>query len=312
MITLVKGLHPDARLPGYGYPGDAGMDLAIVGDHRINPGESRDLPTGIAIQMPAGHWGRITGRSSTLRKKGLFINEGVIDEGYRGELLVYVTNRNGLPVEVQSGERLAQLILQPIAQAPAAWAAELSETDRGTNGFGSTDYKVEILTVPAAARIEQVEGLIQNAGSGPVGPAPTVYPGRLYLGGAVDIKQPGVDNHGWRHERFDFIRTYCPICECEHLTEAASIVERNRRALIEATDALFVLDAATIGTPIEAYWRLTSAGGGVVVYAGPSSVFVEWFQSFPNVQVVPSLEDARETLLQRARRRLGPGVSVGT
>lgn len=138
MITKVQRLHPAAVLPHYSYPGDAGMDLTCIEPAYLGPGQGIDVPTGIAIEMPTGYWGRITGRSSTRRKLGLFVVEGVIDEGYRGELLVYVVNQNAHPMGIQAGDRLAQLILQRVVQAPCEWADELVPSARGTNGFGST------------------------------------------------------------------------------------------------------------------------------------------------------------------------------
>lgn len=312
MITLVKRLHPDASLPEYGYPGDAGMDLAIVGDHRINPGESRDLPTGIAVQMPESHWGRITGRSSTLRKKGLFINEGVIDEGYRGELLVYVTNRNGLPVEVVSGERLAQLILQPIAQAPAGWSDELSATDRGTNGFGSTDFRFTTPVNPVEelhvhldlTERSQVEGVLAGVMAGARAKA-----GSVYLGGSVDLGDQEA-NHEWRHsDLFDF-PTYCPICECAGLTTAKEVIQRNMDALYNAPDAIFLLAGSSIGTPIEAWKRLVEwSKPGVLVWPrAERSVFVEYMGYRPGALIASDLDTARAIVAER----IGAKVHGGT
>lgn len=260
MRTKVLALHEDARLPGYGYPGDAGMDLAIVGDHTINPGESRDLPTGVAVEMPEGHWGRITGRSSTLRKKGLFINEGVIDAGYRGELLVYVTNRNGLPVQVSAGDRLAQLIVSPVVQATPEWAMSLSSTARGSNGFGSTD--AQKVTSPVTEIDDD--------------PGPPVY-----LGGAVDLAHSVHDMFDWRHDRMWIeagIRTYCPKCECAGIADPQEIIRKNMTALRAAPVAVFDLRSPSIGTPIEAWVRIIGYGlPSVIMYPlGPRSVFVDY------------------------------------
>jgi dUTP pyrophosphatase len=138
MDLRVKRTHERAVLPSFAYPGDAGVDLTIVKGGIIEPHTGRDLPTGLRVELPEGFWGRITGRSSTLRKRGLLINEGIIDQGYRGELFVYCYNPNGSPIPVESGARLAQLILAPIVVPQIVEVDELAESARGTNGFGSS------------------------------------------------------------------------------------------------------------------------------------------------------------------------------
>lgn len=138
MILKVKRTDARAVLPSFAYPGDAGVDLTIVRGGIIEPHTGRDLPTGLRIELPEGYWGRITGRSSTLRKRGLLINEGIIDGGYRGELFIYCYNPNGAPIPVESGARLAQLILAPIIMPAIAEVDELAPSARGENGFGSS------------------------------------------------------------------------------------------------------------------------------------------------------------------------------
>lgn len=305
MQTKTKSLHPEARLPQYGYPGDAGMDLHVVGAHVLGPGESRDLPTGIAVELPVGHWGRITGRSSTLRKRGLFVNEGVIDEGYRGELLVYVTNRTHERANIESGDRLAQLIVAPVVQAPAEWATELTETARGARGFGSTGQNAH----------ENGEALLASEISRSVPTAvvprvePTVYPGAVYLGGAVDVATDGMDNHRWRHEGW-MVETYCPICSCKDLRYPPEIIKRNMRALDMAHDAVFVLDAFSVGTPIEAWHRIVARRKGAVIVwpHADASVFVTYFGLQPDVVIVRSVAEAADEVRARARMRFHEGT----
>lgn len=119
--------------------GDAGADLYVSEAVTIEPGEFVDVESGLRVQLPAGHWGRITGRSSTLRKRGLLVSEAVIDNGYIGSLYVGVFNLSPQPVYVAVGERLAQLILHPIVHARAEAADVLFSVDgRGTAGFGSS------------------------------------------------------------------------------------------------------------------------------------------------------------------------------
>lgn len=98
------------------------------------------MPCGIAIEWPPGVWGFMVGRSSTFRSKGIMVNPGIIDAGFRGELFAVCRNISEGVVSVHPGERVAQII--PIGlMAPnfeLVWATELSTSDRGTKGFGST------------------------------------------------------------------------------------------------------------------------------------------------------------------------------
>jgi dUTP pyrophosphatase len=114
------------------------MDLGVQGNHRILPGERVDLPTGVAVELPEGYYARLVGRSSTLRKRGLLVFEGIIDQGYRGPLFVYVTNMTTTAVEVMDGSRIAQLIVTPIVQPTLHQVESLGTSERGANGFGSS------------------------------------------------------------------------------------------------------------------------------------------------------------------------------
>lgn len=138
MYLRVKRTDPRAILPSFAYPGDAGVDLTTIRGGIIEPHSGTDLPTGLRIELPVGYWARITGRSSTLRRRGLLVNEGIIDQGYRGELFVYVYNPNGSPVPVERFARLAQLILAPIVMPVVLEVDTLAESVRGTKGFGSS------------------------------------------------------------------------------------------------------------------------------------------------------------------------------
>ena len=124
--------------PSFAYEGDAGMDLAVQGEHRIMPDERIDLPTGVAVQLPEGYYARLVGRSSTLRKRGLFVFEGIIDQGYRGPLFVYVENKTRTPIVVADGSRIAQIIVQPIVQPVLTKVDQLDDSERGAKGFGSS------------------------------------------------------------------------------------------------------------------------------------------------------------------------------
>lgn len=146
MFLRIKRIHPDAVLPEFAYPGDAGMDLTTVEHVILGPNEASDLSTGLRIELPVGYWARITGRSSTMRRRGLLVNEGIIDNGYRGELFIYVRNLNGHDVAVEPGARLAQLILHPLATPEVLEVGELAESHRGSKGFGSSGAGGEVKT----------------------------------------------------------------------------------------------------------------------------------------------------------------------
>lgn len=129
---------PCAVTPSKAYNGDAGWDLYSSQDVVIPAGQSVDVEIGIAIELPVGAWCHILPRSSTLRKHKLNVISAVIDCGYRGQLFVMAQNIGSHDVVIKHGHRLAQLILHQVW--PAEWEEkdELSPSERGSNGFGST------------------------------------------------------------------------------------------------------------------------------------------------------------------------------
>lgn len=131
-------LHP--RLTR-SYADDAGLDLWVTEDTRILPGQFADIPSGIdGIELPDDCWGMITGRSSTLRAKGLLVHTAVIDSGWRGPLYAGAQNVSDQAVIVRKGERIAQLILMTnrTAAYQPTQVERLSSSERGNHGFGST------------------------------------------------------------------------------------------------------------------------------------------------------------------------------
>lgn len=140
-MIKVKRLHPDAVIPRFAHDDDAGADLTVVEGGTLQPGEGRDFAVGIAVEPPDGFWYSIVARSSTLRKRGLFINPGVIDNGYRGPLFVYARNDTREPVTIEPGDRLAQMIQHRLHQFEVVEVDELSQTVRGEGGFGSTGLR---------------------------------------------------------------------------------------------------------------------------------------------------------------------------
>lgn len=128
------------RLPTRTYDDDAGLDLYVEGNWWIPAGEFVDIDNGVSVELPDGYWGLIVGRSSTLRKRGLLVNMGIIDTGYRGPLYSGVWNLSGSTVRVADGQRIAQLIVMP--NTTQHWiptdAERLSASPRGERGFGSS------------------------------------------------------------------------------------------------------------------------------------------------------------------------------
>lgn len=138
----VKRLSSGAKLPTYGSLEAAGADLYACLEQpvTIEPGESAWISTGIALEVPKGCAGLIYARSGMACKKGLApANKvGVIDSDYRGEVVVVLHNHGDRPQTVESGERIAQLVITPVLTPSYEEVKELSSSDRGAGGFGST------------------------------------------------------------------------------------------------------------------------------------------------------------------------------
>lgn len=138
----VKRLHPQAILPTYGSAEAAGADLYACLEQtvQIQPGEVFWVPTGIALEVPKGCAGLIYARSSMGVKRGLApANKvGVIDSDYRGEIRVVLLNHSQQVQTIAPGERIAQFVITPVITPQYVEADDLSDTARGTGGFGST------------------------------------------------------------------------------------------------------------------------------------------------------------------------------
>lgn len=133
----VKKMAADAVLPTRAHANDAGLDLYNLEDVLLNPGEGKAIKTGIALAIPEGHVGLVADRSS-LAKRGIKSAGGVIDAGYRGEVLIILWNISAAAVQLKGGERVAQLLILPVATPAVLEAVELDETARGERGFGSS------------------------------------------------------------------------------------------------------------------------------------------------------------------------------
>lgn len=134
----VRKLRAGASLPARASLHDAGADLCCVEAFTLAPGERRLIPTGLALEIPPGCYGRVAPRSGLAVRQGIDTMAGVIDSAYRGELQVLLINLSSESASFEAGARIAQLIIERIALADYEWAEALSETVRGEGGFGST------------------------------------------------------------------------------------------------------------------------------------------------------------------------------
>jgi len=136
-----RRLDEGAKAPVRAHEGDAGLDLHANEAAHIDPGERATVGTGIAVAIPDGHAGLVVPRSGLAARHGITLvnTPGLIDSGYRGELRVLLLNTDrDETFEIAPGDRIAQLVLMPFASAAAVEATELSATQRGNGGFGSS------------------------------------------------------------------------------------------------------------------------------------------------------------------------------
>ncbi|PEQ75180.1 dUTP diphosphatase [Bacillus cereus] len=144
--TKIKRVR-DVELPRYAKPGDSGFDLVAAEDTIIWPGETKVVQTGLAFEIPPGYELQVRPRSGMTRNTKLRVVLGTVDSGYRGEVGVLVDN-NERPISlnmkahvIEKGTRIAQGVIAPVVTAHFVEVDELSESDRGTGGFGSTGVK---------------------------------------------------------------------------------------------------------------------------------------------------------------------------
>jgi len=137
-VLTFKQLDPRALLPRRGSSLAAGLDIYAIEDLTIQPGQRALARTGLAVAIPEGYYGRLAPRSGLATKEGLDTLAGVIDADYRGEIrcLLYNTGHEAIHLPAQS--KICQLIIEKIITPTAVWANEISDTDRGSGGFGST------------------------------------------------------------------------------------------------------------------------------------------------------------------------------
>ena len=141
-IKFMK-IHDKAVIPYYSRQGDAGMDLFAVEDYTIKPGERKLIPTGLKVEVPHGFEMQVRPKSGLALNSGITVlnTPGTVDSGYRGELGVILFNVSDKPFEVKQGQKIAQAVFTKFEIVEFEEASELSLSDRGSNGFGSTGLK---------------------------------------------------------------------------------------------------------------------------------------------------------------------------
>ena len=137
-LLRFKRLDPGALLPTRGTSQSAGLDIYTIEDLTIRPGERELARTGLAVAIPEGYYGRIAPRSGLATQKGLDTLAGVIDSDYRGEVRCLLYNAGDESIHLPARSKICQLIIEKIITPAAVWADEISDTDRGSGGFGST------------------------------------------------------------------------------------------------------------------------------------------------------------------------------
>lgn len=139
-VTIQIVLSEQARMPEYKSAGAAGLDLCSAEDVSLERFERRLVPTGVKVAIPPGFEGQVRPRSGLAREHGIgMVNSpGTIDSDYRGEIMVLLVNLGDSNVRLSRGERIAQLVIAPVARADVRIVERLEETERGEGGFGST------------------------------------------------------------------------------------------------------------------------------------------------------------------------------
>ncbi|WP_218081549.1 dUTP diphosphatase [Anthocerotibacter panamensis] len=140
MDLKIKKLHPQARLPVYAHPGDAGLDLFALEAILLKAGARALVKTGIALDLPEGTEAQVRPRSGLALNYGITVlnSPGTIDQAFRGEIGVILINHSDQDFQVTSGMKIAQMVVQPVFRVRVVEVEELSTSVRGAGGFGST------------------------------------------------------------------------------------------------------------------------------------------------------------------------------
>lgn len=133
----VKLVNPKAQFPTRAHPTDSGFDMYAMEWFQIAPRGHVKIPLGVALEPPVGFEVQLRGRSG-MAGKGIMCHHGTIDNAYRGEVAVHLYNHNDEPYDINPGDRVCQIVIKPVPQIQLFQVEELSQTDRGDKGFGST------------------------------------------------------------------------------------------------------------------------------------------------------------------------------
>lgn len=142
-VVFFKKLHPMAQLPTYATTGAAGLDLRALSEGVLHSHQAKCIMTGLAIELPPGFEGQIRPRSGLAFKHTVTVLNapGTIDSDFRGEIGVMLINHGSYPFTWDAGDRIAQLVIVPVAVAQCQWAEDLASTDRGEGGWGHSGVK---------------------------------------------------------------------------------------------------------------------------------------------------------------------------
>ena len=138
MKIKIKKTSKEAIIPKHAHAGDAGLDLYSIETTKLNPGEKKIIKTGLIMEIPEGYVGLIWDRSGMAAKHSLHTLAGVIDSNFRGELGIVIINLSQEVKEINTSERIAQILIQPVETIEFQEIDSHSETSRGDGGFGST------------------------------------------------------------------------------------------------------------------------------------------------------------------------------
>lgn len=141
MKIKIKKLKPEAMLPSYAHDGDAGMDIYSCEDILIKAGERAVVSSGIAIEFPKNYVVLVWDKGGLAAKNGIKTMAGVGDSGYRGEYKIVLLNTSKKDYQIRKGDKICQILIQPVEKAEIDEVSELSSTERGKNGFGSTGIR---------------------------------------------------------------------------------------------------------------------------------------------------------------------------
>ena len=138
MKLKIQKINNDAVVPNYAKIGDAGMDIYSSVEEKILPGEIKRISAGIKMEIPEGYVGLVWDKSGVAFNNGIKTMGGVIDSGYRGEIMIILTNLSNEPFKIKKGQKIAQMLIQKVESMEIETVNSLSDTDRGDGGFGHT------------------------------------------------------------------------------------------------------------------------------------------------------------------------------